>query len=127
MAQDKDVKQLLVACLKELHLPAFRSRYEELARQAQQEGLSYEQYLLGLTEQECQQRRGQRKNVRLAPEPVTHGCDHFPDRQRLRIRDNESSPQRSWCCQHCLDRRRQIFQREQRAARPEAAERQWKG
>ena len=34
------------AYLKELHLPAFRASYEELARQAQQEALSYEQYLL---------------------------------------------------------------------------------
>src|SRR5437660_6250428 len=48
MAQDKDVKESLVSCLKELHLPAFRTSYEELARQAQQEGLSFEQYLLGL-------------------------------------------------------------------------------
>ena len=43
----KDVKERLVAYLKELHLPAFRQSYEELARQAQQEGLSFEQYLLG--------------------------------------------------------------------------------
>ena len=34
--------------------------YEELARQAQQEALSYEQYLLGLAERECQERRDKR-------------------------------------------------------------------
>src|SRR5437763_7171183 len=57
MAQDQDEKERLVNCLKELHLPAFRSGYEELARQAQQEVLSYEQYLLGLAQRECQERR----------------------------------------------------------------------
>jgi DNA replication protein DnaC len=60
MASHKDVKELLVGCLKELHLPAFRSSYEELARQAQQEGLSYEQYLLGLAQRECQERQQRR-------------------------------------------------------------------
>jgi DNA replication protein DnaC len=59
-----DVQARLTACLKELHLPAFRSGYEELARQAQQETLSYEQYLLGLAERECQERR-QRRTERL--------------------------------------------------------------
>jgi len=54
----------LVGCLKELHLPAFRSGYEELARQAQQESSSYEQYLLGLASRECQERR-ERKVHRL--------------------------------------------------------------
>jgi DNA replication protein DnaC len=55
-----DVQEALVGCLKELHLPAFRSGYEELARQAQQEALSYEQYLLGLAQRECQERRDRR-------------------------------------------------------------------
>jgi DNA replication protein DnaC len=55
-----DVKETLVGYLKELHLPAFRKGYEELARQAQQEALSYEQYLLGLAQRECQERRDHR-------------------------------------------------------------------
>jgi DNA replication protein DnaC len=55
-----DVQERLAGCLKELHLPAFRSGYEELARQAQQEALSYEQYLLGLAQRECQERRDRR-------------------------------------------------------------------
>jgi hypothetical protein len=38
-----NVKEMLLAYLKELHLPAFRASYEELARQAQQESSSYEQ------------------------------------------------------------------------------------
>ena len=57
---EKDVKEKLVRCLKELHLPAVRRGYEELARQAQQEGQSYEEYLLGLVERECQERRNNR-------------------------------------------------------------------
>ena len=56
----KDVKEKLVRCLKELHLPAVRRGYEELARQAQQESQSYEEYLLGLAERECQERRNNR-------------------------------------------------------------------
>lgn len=56
----KDVKERLVKSLKELHLPAVRRGYEELARQAQQEGQSYEEYLLGLVERECQERRNNR-------------------------------------------------------------------
>jgi DNA replication protein DnaC len=57
---EKDVRETLTAYLKELHLPAFRVSYEELARQAQQEGLSFEQYLLGLAQRECQERRNKR-------------------------------------------------------------------
>src|SRR5260370_7896776 len=60
MDKDQDVKERLAAYLKELHLPAFRTSYEELARQAQQEGLSFEQYLLGLAQRECQERRHKR-------------------------------------------------------------------
>jgi DNA replication protein DnaC len=50
----------LLECLKELHLPAFRSSYEELAVQAQQESSSYAQYLLELARRECQQRQQRR-------------------------------------------------------------------
>src|SRR5271154_1648163 len=60
MEKNQDVKERLAAYLKELHLPACRTSYEELARQAQPEGLSFEQYLLGLAQCECQERRNQR-------------------------------------------------------------------
>ena len=60
MEKDKDEKELLAGYLKELHLPAFRASYEELARQAQQEGLGFEQYLLSLAQRECQERRNKR-------------------------------------------------------------------
>ena len=55
-----DPKSQLIDNLKELHLPAMRSGFEEVARIAQQESQSYERYLLELTERECQARRGNR-------------------------------------------------------------------
>ena len=60
MKATRNVKAELTEYLKELHLPAFRRCFEELARQAQQEGLSYEQYLLELAQRECQERRSNR-------------------------------------------------------------------
>jgi DNA replication protein DnaC len=60
MEKDKDEKELLARYLKELHLPAFRASYEELARNARQEGLGFEQYLLALARQECQERQNKR-------------------------------------------------------------------
>jgi DNA replication protein DnaC len=65
MAKNEEVKELLARYLKELHLPAFRSSYEELARQAQQEGQRFEEYLLGLAERECQERQAKRVGRRL--------------------------------------------------------------
>jgi DNA replication protein DnaC len=58
------VKERLETHLKELRLPTVRSSYEELARQAETETLSYERYLLSLCDQECQERQ-RRKIERL--------------------------------------------------------------
>src|SRR5947199_1956652 len=60
LEKSKDGKEMLQALLKELHLPSFRAGYEELARQAQAEGHSYEQYLLALAQRESQERRNKR-------------------------------------------------------------------
>src|SRR5271157_5889241 len=57
MASASELKQRLVECLRELHLPTFREGFEDLARRAIQESLSYEQYLGELAERECQMRR----------------------------------------------------------------------
>jgi len=54
------VRTTLVESLKELHLPAMRACFEETARRAEKETLSYEQYLLELAERECEQRRQSR-------------------------------------------------------------------
>lgn len=56
----RNIKKDLEALLRELHLPTVRDSYEDLARQAEQEGQSYEQFLLELVEMESQDRRGRR-------------------------------------------------------------------
>jgi DNA replication protein DnaC len=55
-----DVKSQLTDYLRDLHLPAVRRCFEEKARQAERETLSYEQYLLELAEREVQERRENR-------------------------------------------------------------------
>lgn len=60
MSAAGDVRSALTAHLKALHLPAMRLSYEEAARRAEKETLSYEQYLLELAERECEGRRQSR-------------------------------------------------------------------
>ena len=51
------VRPALLGQLKELRLPTVRQCYEETARQAERETLSYERYLLEVITRECEQRR----------------------------------------------------------------------
>jgi len=60
MTRRDDEKATLEDHLRELHLPTVRGSFEEMARRAEQETLSYERYLLELTERECQVRRQNR-------------------------------------------------------------------
>jgi DNA replication protein DnaC len=60
MSKPRDIKGELTGYLQELHLPAIRNCYEEQARHAEREALSYEQYLLEVVERECQERRTNR-------------------------------------------------------------------
>jgi DNA replication protein DnaC len=60
MTGEANVSGTLEGCLRELHLPAFRQGYQAMALQAQQESLSYERYLLGLAQRECQERHNNR-------------------------------------------------------------------
>jgi DNA replication protein DnaC len=60
MGRNKDVKASLLAYLKELRLPTMRARFEEQARRAEQETLSYEQFLLELCRQERESRQASR-------------------------------------------------------------------
>jgi DNA replication protein DnaC len=55
-----DIRSDLTRRLKELHLPTFRESFEEVARLAEQESLTYEQYLLDLSIKECEVRRHRR-------------------------------------------------------------------
>jgi len=59
-AQTSDMDTQLTQRLKELRLPAVRGYYQRAAQVAQQENLSYEQYLLDLIERECEVRRQKR-------------------------------------------------------------------
>ena len=59
-AQTGDLYAQLSEHLKELRLPAIRDYYQRSAQMAQQENLSYEQYLLDLIERECEVRRQNR-------------------------------------------------------------------
>lgn len=56
MGTPQEVKTKLLSRLKALRLPGFREGFEELARKATEEDLSYEQYLLELTHRECDER-----------------------------------------------------------------------
>jgi DNA replication protein DnaC len=60
MSKPRDVKRELAEYLLELHLPTIRRCYEEHARHAERETLSYEHYLLEVVERECQERRTNR-------------------------------------------------------------------
>ena len=60
MSAAPQIRTALTENLKELHLPAMRECFEQAAQQAEKETLSYEQYLLQLTERECESRRRNR-------------------------------------------------------------------
>jgi len=66
MVKTKSTKALLHKYLKELFLSTMRQSYEDLANQAKQESLSYDQYLLTLAELECITRQNKRveRNLR---------------------------------------------------------------
>lgn len=77
-------KERLERLLRELRLLNIRTSYEELARQAERDTLSYEQYLLELCERECQERRTQRiaRLLRQSRLPLEKSLEAF-DLKRL--------------------------------------------
>ena len=79
MVANKDVKGTLIGHLRELHLPTFRECFEEAAGRAQQETLSYEQYLLELAQRECEVRQANRieRLLRQSKLPLEKSLDHF--------------------------------------------------
>jgi DNA replication protein DnaC len=84
MAMAADVKDRLEKLLRELHLPTVRGSYEELARQAERETLSYERYLLELSERESQARQATRiaRLLRASCLPLEKSLESF-DLKRL--------------------------------------------
>jgi len=65
MLKENSGKAELAEYLKELRLPVVRSCYEAVAKQAVQESLSYENYLLQVVERECEVRWQNRIERRL--------------------------------------------------------------
>lgn len=60
MSAGTPIRQALIDNLTALHLPTMRACFEESARRAEKETLSYEQYLLELSERECESREKNR-------------------------------------------------------------------
>lgn len=87
MSKPRDVQQDLNEYLRELHLPAIRRCFEEKARQAERETLSYEHYLLELMERECQERRTNRitRLLQASKLPLEKTMDNF-DMKRLPVK-----------------------------------------
>jgi len=88
MGSKGDVKEKLTAYLRELHLPTFRECFEELARRAVQETASYEQYLLELTERECQVRWAKRTErlLRQSRLPLEKNLARLPAKVARQVR-----------------------------------------
>lgn len=84
MSNPRDIKKELAGYLGELHLPVMGRCYEDKARQAEQEALGYEQFLLELVERECQERREKRiaRLLQASKLPLEKTLDSF-DLKRL--------------------------------------------
>lgn len=82
MPENEDI--LLATYLKQLYLTTIRECYQEVGRAAQQESLSYTQYLLELVELECTTRHNKRieRLLRESKLPVQKNIESF-DLKRL--------------------------------------------
>jgi DNA replication protein DnaC len=78
------VKTALVENLKELRLQAMLACFEDTARRAEKETLSYEQYLLELSERECERRNDNRirRLLQASDLPMEKSLENF-DQKRL--------------------------------------------
>jgi DNA replication protein DnaC len=108
MQQSTYDKQRLLTCLKELHLPAFRSCFEDFALQAQQEALRYEHYLLSVAEHECEERRGNRieRFLRESRLPLEKNIATF---EMTRLPRKAALQARTLVDGHFLDRRENVL------------------
>ena len=77
-------QEQIITNLKQLHMPTVRRSYEEIAGQARAESWSYEQYLLELSNIECETRRQNRisRNLYVSKLPPSKTFDNF-DKKRL--------------------------------------------
>lgn len=87
MSRETPIRSGLLQNLTQLHLPAMRACFEEAARRAEKETLSYEQYLLELTERECEARDRNRvaKLLKESALPVEKTMANF-DQKRLPVK-----------------------------------------
>jgi DNA replication protein DnaC len=83
MIQPADIKADLTQSLRNLHLPTIRQCYEEVARQAEREQLSYERYLHELVQRECEDRQENRttKMLRESQLPLEKSVEAFETRR----------------------------------------------
>src|SRR5947209_17654120 len=86
-----DVKAALTEGLTELHLPTVKRRYEEAARLAERETLSYERYLLDLITRETQDRRPKRiqRLLRQSRIPAEKALTNFNLKRLMRVKTRE--------------------------------------
>ena len=84
MHKREDPQTLLNACLKNLCLATIRECYQQVGHTAQQESMSYQEYLLELVELECATRHTKRieRLLRESKLPLEKNLDTF-DLQRL--------------------------------------------
>src|ERR1700686_4917811 len=84
MSAAAEVHPALIGHLRDLHLPTVRECYEETARRAERETLSYEQYLLEVITRECEQRRKSRvqRLLKASALPLEKSLENF-DLKRL--------------------------------------------
>src|SRR5437868_10033869 len=83
MSEAANIKAELTQSLKSLHLPTVRQCYEEVARQAEREALSYERYLHELVQRECEERLENRtqKMLRESQLPLEKSVGAFDTRR----------------------------------------------
>lgn len=84
MTHQAQLKESLREHFTELRLPTFRTCWEEVAQRAEKEDLTYEEYLLELTERECEERRKNRieRELRRSRLPLEKDLESF-DLERL--------------------------------------------
>ena len=77
-------QEQIIDNLKRLHMPTIRRSYEEVAEQARADSWSYEQYLLELSNLECEVRHQNRisRNLRISKLPPSKTFENF-DMKRL--------------------------------------------
>src|SRR6202041_1420016 len=72
----RNLAEEMTRALTELHLSTMQAQYEEVSRQATAETWGYADYLLELTQRECQQRRERRSENVLMFGPPGSGKTH---------------------------------------------------